>query len=242
MKNLKIIFNKILALILPNRCLSCNQFISEEEIFCHQHKSKIKLHTIHQCNICAEKIIDKNQKICQNCQNSRPLFSSVTAIFTFNDYIGKVIHDLKYYDKTYLKNRLAKLLANSINKCAKNYDVITGVPLHKKKLKQRKFNQTIILCNEIVKYHRNLQLKSNLIQRIKFSKSQTWLSQEERQKNIKNSFIVNKNQINNIKNKKIILVDDVMTTGATIQNCAKILIENGAKEVKILVLAKSVIS
>lgn len=240
MKNLKNIVKKLIALILPNRCLSCNQFIAEDAYFCEIHNKEIEIIEGLKCEICSDEI-KNNNKICENCQNSKPSFDYVSAVFKYNDEISKVIFDLKYYDKTFLRKRLGEILVKNLGEKIHDFDIITPVPLHKKRLKERKFNQGALLCKEIKKFNKNLQFLPNLLLRTKYSKAQARLSQQERMKNLKNSFAMNKKFTKLIENKKILLVDDVMTTGSTLQNCAKILKENGAQHICVLVIAKTIL-
>lgn len=228
MKNLKKYFNKLIAIILPNRCLYCNQFIAEEEIFCDLHKNKIEF--------------IKNSAINQN-NHEEFYFDQLSSIFLYNEYIAKIIFNLKYYDQIFLKKKLGELLAKNlmnIENCHE-YDFIIPVPIHKKRLKERKFNQSALLAKEIIKYHKNIKFYSNFLIRTKYSKAQAKLTKQEREKNLLSSFEINKKYQNIIKNKKIILVDDVFTTGSTVNNCAKILKKYGADKILILTLAKTIL-
>ena len=113
------------------------------------------------------------------------------------------------------------------------------MPLHKNRLKSRKFNQSILLAKEIEKKF-NKKLYHNLIIRTKNTVTQASLKSKERSKNLKNAFAFNQKYSALIKDKKILLIDDVMTTGATLENCAKVLKKSGAKEVIVVVVAKRV--
>jgi len=113
--------------------------------------------------------------------------------------------------------------------------MIVPVPLHIKKLRQRGFNQSAILARALKKKWR-IPLNYFLLKRAKFTLTQTGLDKKEREKNIKGAFEVT--SAKDVKDKNIILVDDVYTTGATVNECAKTLRKAGAKDVAILTLAR----
>jgi ComF family protein len=123
-------------------------------------------------------------------------------------------------------------------------DLIIPVPLHNKKLKNRGFNPSFLLVREWVSIVRALDngfpvipIAENILIRTRWTKSQTGLGRKERLKNIKNAFFVN--DVSRIHRKKIILVDDVYTTGATANECSKALVAAGASHVDVLALARA---
>ncbi len=222
MKKFDIVKNflkKIIAIILPNRCLSCNKFIAESEFFCEIHKNQLEF--------------------TNNSQDKNIYFDSLEAIFFYNKLISEIIFNLKYYDQSHLKRKIGELMAKNLEGKIADFDLIIPVPLHKKRLKERKFNQSALLCKEIIKFHKNLKFYPNLLLRTKYNKPQARLSQKERQQNLTNSFIVNKKYENFIKDKKILIIDDVFTTGTTLQNCCEALKNAGCKEIKAAVIAKT---
>ena len=114
------------------------------------------------------------------------------------------------------------------------------VPLHFKKLQERRFNQSLLICLELMNLLNNKpKLVRDLIFRVKNTKIQAKLRGQERLSNVKKAFIVNKKYRNLIKDKTIFLLDDIITTGATVENCAKILKKKGAKRVVVISLAKT---
>ncbi len=125
-----------------------------------------------------------------------------------------------------------KNFKDEINNC----DIICAVPLHKKRLRQRKFNQAAL----IAKFLDRKKFNPDLLWRLVNTVSQVKLKREERERNLKKAFLVNKKYRNSIKDKTILLIDDVATTGATINNCAKALKKAGAKKVVVLTIAKTV--
>jgi ComF family protein len=128
------------------------------------------------------------------------------------------------------------LIEEKIEKEKIEFDLIIPVPLHWKKEFLRGFNQSALIGNYISK-KLGKKMYQNILIKSKNTKSQTELNEKERKENVKNSFKIKRNDL--IKDKSILLIDDVYTTGATTEECKKILINGGAKKVIIITLAKS---
>ncbi|MBM5782574.1 MAG: ComF family protein [Pelagibacterales bacterium] len=235
------LLKKIAEIIFPNQCLSCKILIGQEGLFCSQCWQKLQFITEPKCKICSQPFdykIDDNLS-CPRCLSFKPYFDKTIVALRYNLVIRKIIKNFKYYDNSYLAKKLAPLLFSKIALETNNFDIIAAVPLHKKRLRIRKFNQSILLAKEISNKFKK-PLYYNLIFRIKNTANQASLKRKERERNLKNAFLFNDAYIDLIKNKKILLVDDVMTTGATLDNCAKVLKKAGAKEVIVAVVAKRV--
>jgi ComF family protein len=115
------------------------------------------------------------------------------------------------------------------------FNLILAVPLHRRRLRQRGFNQATLLARRVSRAH-SIPLDSTSLLRSRFTEPQTQLSGPERLKNIRGAFKVGRPEI--IAGKHILLIDDVFTTGATVQECAKVLVKGGAKRVDVLTLAR----
>ncbi len=140
----------------------------------------------------------------------------------------KIIHHFKYRKKTKLAILLGRAMASIIKSdyFLKDVDIIVPVPLFWWKNLRRGYNQAALL-SEIISQECDIKI-NDIMRRIKNTKSQTKLDEQARRKNVLNAFAL---KSNTIENKKIILIDDVMTTGATINECARVLKNAGAKEV-----------
>lgn len=114
------------------------------------------------------------------------------------------------------------------------YDIIGAVPIHKKRMLERGYNQSELIAKEIAKNIQGIEYKK-LLKKTKNNQTQSELKKEERLENVKNVYEIQNKQI--IQDKKIILFDDIYTTGSTVNECSKVLKENGAKEVLVLTLA-----
>lgn len=198
------------------------------------------------CIICGE-TSETNSTLCIKCIKNIKLCNKKTLInengYKFYCYSSlyyggsakRLILDLKYKSGFLAGKELSKYLLNTIKIYNMEFDIVTYVPSSKDKLKERGYNQSKYLA-KLVSENTNKKLLKTL-EKTKITKDQIGLNKHERWKNLKASFVYTGS--NNILGKKILLVDDVFTTGATAFYCGKELIESGAKDVLILTVAKS---
>lgn len=141
----------------------------------------------------------------------------------------------KFFEKAYLSSFFAYEILNNkkLNEILKSYDIIIPVPMDKIKKSKRGYNQTQLITN-IISKSSNILSGDEIVQKLKSTKTQSTLKKEERENNIKDVYVVKQN----IKNKNIILFDDIYTTGATINEISKKLKEAGARRIFVLILAK----
>jgi len=237
------ILDKILEIFFPSHCLSCEKIISKNGLFCDVCWPKLQFITEPKCAICAYPFdveIKIASPICAKCIENKPAFERVITIFRFNEILSKAIGDLKYRDQTFLAKKLARILAPKIKSEIENSDIFCVVPLHLKKLRRRKFNQAVLIASACASLQRDNKLIPDLLWRLVDTVPQVMLKKKQREKNLKKVFVVNKKYRELVKGKKILLLDDVMTTGATLHNCAKALKKFGAKEVVVVVIAKTI--
>ena len=159
-------------------------------------------------------------------------------LFPYEGIIREKLIQYKFQGKSYLSTFFAKILQNheKMSRLLEKYDIIIPVPMYSKKEKLRGYNQTVLIAREIAKAYRNLIYDGKSLQKIKDTKMQSSLNKTERRKNIKNAYkVVNQQKI---KDKKIVLLDDIYTTGATANECSKMLKQAGAKEILVVTIAK----
>lgn len=260
---IKRLYHKILGIIFPNKCLACNQIIDCDSLFCNDDWQKLQFITEPKCKICSQPFISDfeaqfslgasvedgtTQKpflLCAKCLQNKPSYDSSITIFAYNDAIKKVIGDLKYRDGTNLSKKFGKMLWQKIAPQAQNYNLIIAVPLHKKRLRERKFNQSILLAKAILQnakiYKNSLKFYPDILLRTKYTKAQARLGQKMRQQNLHDAFLVNQKYLDKIKGSSILLIDDVITTGTTAQSCATILKKAGAIRVTVATIAHTTI-
>jgi ComF family protein len=242
------ILQKFLNFIYPPLCVFCKKLIEDENAFlCVECWSKLKFIQEPCCNICSTPLkykISEND-ICASCIKQIPLYNKAKAVFVYNDAIAKLIYKFKYYDNTHLSDFFAKIMVKRAGDILNKIDIIIPTPLHKKRLEIRKYNQSGLLATKISKLSKK-QCVVDLLQRKKHVAPQVKLKGERRITNLKSVFQINPKYVDKKKNlcytnKSYLLIDDVMTTGTTINECVKILLRKGAKSVYALTIAKTVL-
>lgn len=188
------------------------------------------------CEIQLKKQQDVNI-INQGKEIQEKYFNELIYVFKYEGQIRKLILDYKFNDKPYIYLTFVNFLLKNekIFENIKKYDKITAVPISKKRLKTRGYNQSQLIAKEIAR-QTNLELVNNCIIKTKNIIEQSKLNREDREKNIKGVYQLKNKQL--IENKKILLIDDIYTTGSTVNECSKILRQGNPKEIGILVLAK----
>ena len=146
-------FKKIIELLFPNQCLSCGQLIGQEGAFCNECWQKLQFITDPKCKICSHpfEFQVEDALICAQCCAKKPSYDKAVSIFAYNHLIKKIVGDFKYRDTTYLAKKFARILFNHSSDLINNADLIVPVPLHKKRLRKRKFNQALLLAQELSK-------------------------------------------------------------------------------------------
>ena len=232
---------KVLNLIFPMhiKCIFCDEELSEEghNDTCFECQ-QILPYIIGGCPKCGDLVRD-GAVICDKCKAQNRDFDQAKAVFMYKDEIVNVVHKLKYENLKFLAEPIAKHMCELYATWGIDADIVTSVPLHKNKEKSRKFNQAKEIAKEICKVF-DLRYE-DLCEKVLDNPSQTTLTYKQRQENVKSAYSVVREQRKLIKDKTIMLVDDVFTTGATANELSRILKEAGAKAVFVLTFAHSVI-
>ncbi|MBL7075628.1 ComF family protein [candidate division KSB1 bacterium] len=162
--------------------------------------------------------------------------SHLRVAFEFDERLQQIIHLLKYDRRRIVARELGRLLANEalVKEELASVDFIVPIPLHPRKLRERGYNQSQLVAQEFARVV-GIPVGKNLVKRQRYTQTQTQLSAEERKVNVDGAFRVMLKD--KVKGKSILLVDDVLTTGATLNACARELVLNGAREVRGLAIA-----
>lgn len=233
--------NNFNELLFPSKihCFICGSEIFDDNYFClckDCFKDLYFLSNSNCCKICGTKITGIGN-FCERCKDNRyTSFKLARAVFEYKGKIVGAVHNLKFNNKRYTAKPLSNILFDYFCHSPEFLDtqIIIPVPLHSSRLKQRGYNQTILML-ENFKEKYNVCLDAVI--RTKQTESQRTKDAKERFENMKNSFKVVKPEL--IKNKKVLIVDDVFTTGATCNSLAKELLKSGAKQVKCLTLCNT---
>ena len=225
--------SQLLNSIYPSICPLCSNLSDS-----HQHSPLctncwrgIKRYSGPSCRICAVPLVSVYSTVCKECFTGAPLFSKVLNYGLYADALAEAINLMKFSGLRRFANPLGKLLLNlEMPEC----DGIIPVPLSKSALRERGFNQSLLMAKVISKKLKTPLYMDMLLKR-KDTLPQVGLSAKERMKNLKGAFKTS-GKINKLR---LLLLDDVMTTGATARECSKTLMSAGAKEVIVITLARA---
>lgn len=213
---------KILEYIYPPTCGICGKIC--KEYICNKCRIKLRKYEI------------KNNHVIK-IGNKEKHFDELLCIFKYEDIIRDIIIKYKFQNKPYLYKTFAKIILKNEKTCGflEKYDIIIPVPISRKRKHERGYNQTQLIAKEIAKIL-NIKLGNNILIKERDIKAQSGLSKIERAINIKDVFKIT--DYKTIKNMKILIFDDIYTTGSTANECARILKESGAKKIGVLTIAK----
>lgn len=226
--------------LFPIRCLGCQQ---EGFFFCETCSTALSEQEIQECPVCRSPYA-RGGSVCKLCRKKTALDGMLVATPYKNRLVEHLIHTLKYRFIEALAEPLAKILIRSLNHHSLPLpDLILPVPLHPKRLRYRGFNQAELIAQALEQHltpglNLNLYQKDILI-RVRFTKPQMQTSsRQERLENLAGAFQVVPQTIPKLRNKEIWLIDDVTTTGTTLEECAKVLKAAGVKSVWGIVVAR----
>ncbi|PWB55143.1 MAG: hypothetical protein C3F13_05330 [Anaerolineales bacterium] len=188
------------------------------------------------CPMCGNPSVEN--KLCQRCRETQPFFTQLRSHTAFAGPIREAIHRLKYGGDMGLGEGLASPMVSSLQKLNWSLDLVTSVPLGLVRLKERGYNQASLLARPIA-LSMSLPFRPRALQRIRETRSQVGLNVNERRANMVDAFQANKRIV---EGKSVLVVDDVATSGATLNACAKSLREAGATIVYCFTLARAVYS
>lgn len=228
--NLLEIFKKFIDIISPPKCIICSLFVNQNDLICQICWSKIIFIENPMCQKCGYpmKYQFNNEKlqICTNCISIENYFDEARSVCIYDEEsVKSIIMGLKYGDKLNNVRIISNMIINKYRSVFTENSTILCVPMTKKSILARKFNQSALIALRISKILK-LNYKPQILIKKKETKKQSTLNKEMRMINLLNSFKINKNiakRINKNKNLDFIIIDDVFTTGATFNECSKII-------------------
>jgi len=223
------IYHALIHFFLPHFCLTCSSTdIQSNEIICETCCGKFLK------SPSKDKIMDElKNKLSGECS-----FSGAFSLWQFSPETQTIIHYLKYRAFGNLAGKIGSAMADKLleNQLVSQSTLLIPIPLHKTRIRERGYNQSSLLCKAITQ-EIGIPFEESVLVRIRYTASQTKLDAKKRQQNVENAFAVLNRE--KILKKTIILVDDVITTGATMNACAGELLRNGAKIVYIISALKA---
>ena len=238
------IIRQIIKIIFPDDiyCIRCGKIIDSTRTYslCDDCIRNFHWTNNKTCNKCG-KLMDEEgvYSLCKDCRNMDHYFAQGFTCLMYGLYEKELLWAFKYGKQGYLGEKLGEILKDRLEpefEKGLNIDVIIPVPIHKKKLRQRGFNQAELMAKPLSKAWGLVFDKKALI-RTKSTSAMSSLDPLERRANVAGAFVIDKGQEGVVKDKSILLVDDVYTTGSTVDECSRVLLDAGAKDVYVLTLA-----
>jgi ComF family protein len=175
--------------------------------------------------------------LCASCLDYPPSYDSARAAIKYDEASRSIILGFKHADKTHAAAAFTPWLKLAGQRMLEQGDLLIPVPLHRRRLIARRYNQAAIIAQYLSK-ETGVPARLDALHRKRATTPQGHLSASQRFKNVRSAFAINPAHAQSIEGKKIILIDDVYTTGATVNECTKVLKAHGAQEVHILTLAR----
>lgn len=231
---------RILNLVFPPQCLICDGRVAKHGALCSKCWQSVRFISDPMCDACGLpfEFDIGSHALCADCLHTRPLYARARAAFLYDEKSSRLITRFKYSDQIQLAKIYGEWLSSAGRELLANTDFLIPVPLHYWRFVQRRFNQSAMLAGEISK-NTGITHLPNAIKRTRHTKQQTGLTKTQREENVKGAFIIESHHQVAIKGKNILLIDDVITTGSTIEQCTKALIKSGVAQVNVLTLARA---
>lgn len=225
----------LLNLLIPPVCLACHDRLTDPAaILCNSCHSQVVLLTGKLCPKCGSLL---NSIFCDTCSEHDFAFEHNYSVFQYGEVVQQLVHSLKYDE---YKSAADYLINGMQDSCRERdeyraYDAVIPVPLHPVRKRERGYNQSEILARALAS---SLGIKySNPLKRRYYTKSQTLLSKTQRIHNLNGAFALKFNK--KVEGKAFILVDDVFTTGSTVNEISKLLLSKGARKVAVITAARA---
>ena len=226
--------------VLPPSCLACDAPVSAAGGLCPDCWNRISFIGRPCCARCGLPftIEAAPDTICGECARVPPVFDRARAAFLYAGAGRELILAFKMADRSWLAPRLATWLQRAAAPLLPEADVVVPVPLHRWRLLARRFNQAAVLARLMARQVDAIMVPDLLV-RTRRTATQTRLSRLERRRNVRGAFAVRRARASLVAGRNVLLVDDVMTTGATVSACARALIKAGAGRVDVVTLARA---
>jgi len=213
--------DKVLSIPFPDTCIVCGNPVESTEYACFKCKSKIPyLSTAFKCRTCLSFLNSAENGICGNCLIEKTYYSRLISCVEYEGYIKKTLRAYKFWNRPDYHIGYSKLACETLEREDIFFDAVIPIPLSKKSLKKRGYNQSLMIAKRIADFF-EVPCFSDLLIKTKETKRQSELKLELRKKNIKGAFSVcNPERLNGLH---ILLVDDIFTSGSTMKEAAKTL-------------------
>lgn len=228
------------SLFYPPICTICATNVGHDEYLCDECDSKLSKIVAPFCQTCSEHFSGAIDGFftCANCAHRMLHFQSAVAAYRSRGIVRRVVHDFKYGQQVYLRHLVGAWLNTAFEDerlREVSFDLLVPIPLHPARERERGFNQAALLA-EIVGKSRGIACKP-VLERTRYTTTQTAFDRAERMENLHDAFRLRKKM--DVRELRVLLIDDVLTTGATLSECARVLKKAGASVVHAATAARA---
>ncbi|MGB0085922.1 MAG: ComF family protein [Rhodomicrobiaceae bacterium] len=224
-------------LILPPVCIHCHRPVASHGVLCAACWRDIQFITPPVCGRLGLPLpYAETPSISAMALRHPPLYGRARAAARFDGVMRRLIHSFKYADRHEAASFFARLMHAAGGELIRDAEILMPVPLHRGRLWKRRYNQAAILAKRLAA-NTGLPLDLSGLRRVRQTPSQVGLSSHERRENVAAAFAVGRGAAARLRGKRVLLIDDVITTGSTLGACAQVLKDAGAAEVDCLALA-----
>jgi ComF family protein len=228
-----------LDLCFPPHCPSCRVPVGAAGNLCAGCYGKLQHIAAPYCSCCGVPFaLAFEEGLCGGCIAESPPYTQARALWVYNEVSRPLVTRIKFHDQTTLVPRYGVALARAGQAVLADAELLVPVPLHWRRLLARRYNQAALIAHAVGRAS-GLPVLTQALVRHRFTRPQTGLKRAERQKNVHRAFAVAESMKARMEKKRIVLIDDVMTTGATVHACVEALMKAGAAEVRVLTLART---
>ena len=235
---------RLLSNLFPSRCILCNQTVSRPAVndaveLCADCYNAQPFN-ITCCSHCALPLAEgtSDKVLCGRCIQKLPDYDYAHSLFRYEDDIIGLVHQLKFSEKITYARSIGEMFLSAVNSevtfNGESPDCLLPVPLHSSRLRKRGFNQSIEIARVLSK-KKDIPIEHKAVVRMRSTPPQTGLNAKQRSKNVKGAFTL----VNKIQGKHVLIIDDVVTTGSTVNELAKLLKRSGVERVGVLSIARA---
>jgi ComF family protein len=230
----------LLDTVLPRRCLGCGELVEGEGALCAACWPRLHFLAPPLCACCGfpfEFDPGVDEPFCAACTAKPPPWRRARAVFVYDEASRGLILDFKHGDRIWASPAFGLWLARAGGELVADADLVAPVPLHRTRLFARRYNQSALLARAVAR-RCGLPVVPDLLVRRRATPSQGRLSPSARRRNVRGAFALRPSRRDSIAGRRVLLIDDVLTTGAPVCACARVLLRAGAGAVDVLTLAR----
>lgn len=230
-----------LDFILPHRCAACGRQTGSRGVLCPDCWRQTRFIAAPQCRQCGYPFeLDFGEGVrCGACLSNQPHYQRARSAIAYDARIAKVLIAFKHGDRTDLAPGLSAMMRRVGSDLLTSAELILPVPLHRNRLFERRYNQSVLLAKPLSR-ESGVPMAAGLLRRQRRTTSQGHLSPAARRRNVEGAFRIDPKQKDRLAGRRVLLIDDVLTTGATVNAIARRLKRDGAAAVDVLTLARVV--